>query len=275
MEENRRNTKFYLELILTRTKLGIYGYGRFGSFVANQMKTVFDVIVTDVNLKNGDDSSNLTFLSEDEFFNSDFEIVLFANSINSFEEVIKKINPSFWKGKLVVDVLSVKEFAFDVLTKYLPQNTEIILTHPMFGPDSAFNTHTAKKKLVYYQINIINIDRYNTFLDFWKNVMYCELIYMSPIEHDLLTSRSQLITHFVGRILNELQLESTIIDTFSFQSLLEISDTVCSDSKELFLGLARKNKNTRKMIDDFKLALNNLISEIYDIENQLHCNNLN
>jgi len=245
------------------TKVGIYGYGRFGSFLAKEMSRSFDVIVTDINMTNIDQKQeSITYLLENEFFLTDFDIVVFANSINSFECVIEKIgkiNPSFWTGKLITDVLSVKEFVLDVMNVSLPPNTEIILTHPMFGPDSVHGV----KKLVYYPINIINVNRVNVFLDFWRSIG-CDLIHMSPEEHDKQASRSQLITHLIGRILNELQLQPSNIDTFSFQSLLKIINVTCSDSKELFLGLARKNKNTRKMIDDLKLALSKIESEIFN-----------
>jgi arogenate dehydrogenase (NADP+) len=38
---------------------------------------------------------------------------------------------------LIVDVLSVKEHARNVLLEHLPVECDILCTHPMFGPDSA------------------------------------------------------------------------------------------------------------------------------------------
>jgi glyceraldehyde-3-phosphate dehydrogenase/erythrose-4-phosphate dehydrogenase len=71
------------------TKVGIYGYGRFGSFLAKEMSRSFDVIVTDINMTNIDQKQeSITYLLENEFFQTDFDIVVFANSINSFECVI-------------------------------------------------------------------------------------------------------------------------------------------------------------------------------------------
>jgi prephenate dehydrogenase len=95
-----------------RLKVGIYGYGRFGSFLANKMANHnFNVFVTDFNYDNIKNNvsinyskESIKFLVEEEFFTTKLDIVIFANSINSFEEVIKKIDPNFFTDKLIVDV---------------------------------------------------------------------------------------------------------------------------------------------------------------------------
>jgi prephenate dehydrogenase len=237
--------------------IGIYGYGRFGSFLANKLSHHFNVIVTNITLI---ETNNIPFLMEKDFFNTDFDIVIFANSINSFESVIKRIQKDFFKNKLIVEVLSVKEYPFSVFETFLPPQTEIMLTHPMFGPDSDSVSHS--KKLVYYPVNITNFTRANLFLDFWKE-WNCELICMSPTEHDYKASKSQFITHFIGRVLNELKLEETEIDTSSFTSLLNLVKIVNSDTTELFLGIARKNKHTHELIESFKLAVSKIELEIF------------
>jgi len=100
-------------------KIGIYGYGRFGSFLAESIQHYFDIIVTDFNISNMEKKlDNVIYFDETNFFKEEFDIVIFANSINSFESVIKKINPEFFKNKLIVDVLSVKEFALEIFEKY-------------------------------------------------------------------------------------------------------------------------------------------------------------
>ena len=43
------------------------------------------------------------------------------------------------KLPLLVDVLSVKEHARDVMLEHLPEECDILCTHPMFGPDSGRN----------------------------------------------------------------------------------------------------------------------------------------
>lgn len=244
-------------------KIGIYGYGKFGSFLAEKMADNgdFTIIVTDYNDNNMEyRKENISYLKEDEFLNDNFDIVVFANSINSFESVIKKIPPLFYKDTLIVDVLSVKEYPFHIFNKFLPENTEILLTHPMFGPNSFEKNN--ENIFVYYPINVIHFNRANSFLDFWRN-MGCTLVSIPPEEHDIITSRTQFVTHFIGRVLNELHLEETGIDTNEFKNLFSITNSIIrNNSNDLFLGLARKNKNTKKIITDLKKALVKIESEI-------------
>ena len=135
-------------------KIGIYGYGKFGSFLADKMSDNdnFKIIVTDYNDNNMEyQKKKISYLKEHDFLNYKFDIVVFANSINSFESVIKKIPPLFYKDTLIVDVLSVKEHPFHIFNKFLPENTEILLTHPMFGPNSFEKNN--ENIFVYYPIN--------------------------------------------------------------------------------------------------------------------------
>ncbi len=60
--------------------------------------------------------------------------------------------------------------------------------------------------------------------------------------HDQLTSKSQFITHLIGKLLNGLELETTGIDTKSYELLLQIKRIVGNDSDDLFTGLYCYNK---------------------------------
>lgn len=60
------------------------------------------------------------------FFAHDMDVVVFAVSILSFEEVVKSIPPGFLQGKLVVDVLSVKIHAKETLLEILPEDSDIL-----------------------------------------------------------------------------------------------------------------------------------------------------
>ena len=84
--------------------------------------------------------SNLEqFVMED-----DMDVIVIAVSIVSFEDTVKDLVPHLKKRleekgscPLIVDVLSVKEHARNVMLEQLPEECDILCTHPMFGPDSA------------------------------------------------------------------------------------------------------------------------------------------
>lgn len=61
-----------------------------------------------------------------DFFANDLDVVVFAVSILSFEEVLKSIPQKFLNGKLVVDVLSVKMHPRQTLLETLPLDTDIL-----------------------------------------------------------------------------------------------------------------------------------------------------
>lgn len=71
-----------------------------------------------------------------EFEKINLDIIILSVSIISFEDVLKNIDSSIFKGKLIIDVLSVKMHAKSVMLKILPEDCDIICTHPMFGPES-------------------------------------------------------------------------------------------------------------------------------------------
>lgn len=61
-----------------------------------------------------------------DFFANELDVVVFAVSILSFEEVLKSIPPKFLEGKLVVDVLSVKMHPKQTMLENLPPSTDIL-----------------------------------------------------------------------------------------------------------------------------------------------------
>lgn len=236
-------------------RVGLYGFGPFGKFLYKYLKQYnFDLIISDIDKINHSD-----YVKENDFFNSTFDIIIFCNSINSFEEVINKINPSFFKNKLIIDVLSVKEYPYEIYQKYnITEN--ILLTHPMFGPNSVDDNQLwENKKFVFYPININIQDPYIAFMKF-LDYTKCELLLMSPSEHDKYVAESQFITHFIVKTLKELNLKDTPINTLNYDILLTMIKNIGNDSFELFQGMILKNKYTLKVMDD-------IIYSIFKIKN--------
>ena len=95
------------------------------------------------------DAMGVKYLPLDDpesFLTQDLDVLIVATSIVSFESTVQKLVPFLDKyvqnGKkapLVVDVLSVKEHAREIMLERLPEECDILCTHPMFGPDSGKN----------------------------------------------------------------------------------------------------------------------------------------
>ncbi|KAJ6932398.1 hypothetical protein NC651_007977 [Populus alba x Populus x berolinensis] len=152
------------------------------------------------------------------------EVVILCTSILSTEKVLLSFPfQRLKRSTLIVDVLSVKEFAKNILLRYLPLEFDILCTHAMFGPESGKNSW-AGLPFVYDKVRIGNeedrIDRVERFLDVFAKG--CRMVEMSCAEHDMYAAGSQLVTHTVGRLLKRFGLETSPINTKGYETLLDL-----------------------------------------------------
>jgi prephenate dehydratase len=68
------------------------------------------------------------------------------------------------------------------------------------------------------------------------------------------------VAHFIGRVLDELPLRATPIDTVGTRKLLEIREQTCNDTWELFTDLQTRNPYTLEM----RVALGRAVDTIYN-----------
>ena len=244
-----------------KLKIGIVGFGRFGQFLAENIKKYHNVIATSRNnYLDKANELNIPFINDlDVFMNQDLDIIIFSVSILSFSDVINSIDKDLLEGKLLVDVLSVKDHAKSIFLK-LNLETDILCTHPMFGPDSA-KLSWNNLPFIYEKVRINDIDRCELFLNFFKN-MGCKCIEMNCSEHDNYSANSQFITHFIGRILKKMNVKSTPINTKGYENLLDVMNNTCNDSNELFEGLYNNNNKSLAIVNSMKDAINNIINDI-------------
>jgi len=227
-------------------KVAIFGYGRFGKTLFRLLKDDFQIVVYDRH------AVKKTPLSE--IYSSD--VIFYCVPIAVFEKVIKE-HHKFFRNQLLIDVLSVKEYPKKIFKKYLRgKNTQALLTHPLFGPDSSKNGF-AGLPLVMDKF-LCNEENYL----FWKSFFQkkgLRVIEISAQEHDRLAAKSQGLTHFIGRMLEEFDFQPTSIDTLGAKKLLELKNQTCNDTWELFLNLQNYNRYTKPM----RLKLGKAYEKIY------------
>ena len=71
-------------------------------------------------------------------------------------QVLGGLPAELLRGRLIVDVLSVKQYAKKVLLDGLPAEADILCTHPMFGPESGKNSWHGLP-LVFEQVRVVII----------------------------------------------------------------------------------------------------------------------
>ena len=239
--------------------VAVYGYGRFGRCWADILADDFKVkVYSRRGLSPGEVSKKVEITNFEGLF--ECEAVFFCVAISSFEEVLIKSAPFARKETIFFDTCSVKVYPAQWMQTHLPADSSIVATHPMFGPDSYFEDSkdlpmvmcniSAKEEVFQYWVDYFSQKRMRTEI-------------MTTDEHDEMVAYSQGITHYVGRVLADLNLMGTRIDTLGYSKLLEIIEQTCNDSWQLFLDLQKFNPYTQKM----RLDLHESIEKIYMLLN--------
>ena len=244
-----------------KLNIGIIGFGRFGQFLGKHLSEYHNIFATSrTNYSNKFLNSEINFFNNiDEFYKLDLDCIIIATSIMSFEKVLNKLNKNFLKNKLIIDVLSVKGFAKKKLLD-LNIDCDILCTHPMFGPDSG-KDNWLNLNFVYEKVKRTNITRCNNFLSFFEK-KGCRMKEISCEEHDKYSANSQFITHLTGRILANLNIKSTPINTSGFNNLLDLVKNTTNDSFDLFEGLYINNLNSIETLKNFKSSLEDIIIKL-------------
>lgn len=243
-------------------KIGVVGFGRFGSLWAELMSKNADVVVFDSNKSATKKlfSSKITVAESLADFYKDIDAVFFAVPISSFDQVIKEHVQYFHSALLVVDLLSVKMYAKQIFEKYVPDTIPVMLMHPMFGPDSFKVNGISGQPIV--------IDKFRASqkqYDFWKKRFTdigFKAVELTAEEHDRLAAKSQGVAHFIGRMLQEIDFGSTSIDTFGAVRLRELMEQTCNDTWDLFSNLQNKNPYTKEMRQKLREAFGTIENKI-------------
>ena len=234
-------------------RVSIIGFGRFGAMLHSLLSKGFEVDVFD---KNSIDNSDVNEVSLEDALRN--ETIFIAVPIRDFENLVKDITKKISSGKTVIDVCSVKVFPKKVMLNNLSNETDIIATHPLFGPDSLKDSGS-----------VMTMESVrNTFgrYDFWKNYFESQNILIEEIsaeEHDMMAARSQGLTHFVGRVIDDFGTNQTRIDTEGYKALHKLVNQTCNDTWELFEDIQNFNPFTEKMISELNESFEK-ISEIIE-----------
>ena len=226
-------------------KVSIIGYGRFGKTLHRLLKDDFEITIY---TRKGDVSLEKAYASD---------VIFFAVPIATFEEVIETHKKYFKPQHLLIDVLSVKMHPAEIFTKHLEgTKTQALLTHPMFGPDSSKEGFNGLPMI---------LDKFKTDDEtyaFWKKYFESKklrVIEMSAKQHDKLAADSQGLTHFIGRLLDEFDMQPTVIDTVGAKKLQEVKEQTCNDTWELFMNLQHYNPFTK----DMRLRIGDAYDKLY------------
>ncbi|KAK3039967.1 hypothetical protein RJ639_027157 [Escallonia herrerae] len=266
--ETRISTRYIQS---TKLKIAVIGFGNFGQFLSKTLVAQGHTVLAHSRSDHSAAAANLGvsfYVDPDDLCEEHPEVILLCTSILSTRSVLSSLPfQRLKRSTLFVDVLSVKEFARDLLIQSLPPDFDILCTHPMFGPESGKNGWKGLP-FVYDRVRVgkeeSRVLRCERFLEIFEKEG-CRMVEMSCAEHDRHAAGSQFITHTMGRVLQKLGLEETPISTKGYETLLDLVENTASDSFDLYYGLFMYNKNAMEQLERLDLAFEQLRKELFEI----------
>ena len=231
----------------SKPSTGIIGFGAFGKLIANHLAphvrlSLHDPAHTKMRLNSGEDFPNTSIA---EIAECDF--VILAVPVDQLCTVCRKLRPFLQPKTVIIDVSSVKIEPVRILNAELPEFTQIVATHSLFGPQSA-KTGLNGLKIAICPTHGPNHRRIAAFV---KRKFALHPITMSPEQHDEEAATVQGITHLIATVLIEMNLPKTRISTSSYDMLKQAIGMVRDDAPCVLNAIEKSNPYAADLRDEF------------------------
>ena len=222
------------------TSVGIIGLGSFGRFAASLVPRDADVVLYGYDPKEAPvDGVKLVDLAT----LAKADVVILAVPLEQYPVLLPQLQPLIGPDTLLVDVCSVKVRPAQHIHKYFPDHANLLLTHPLFGPQSAGESTKGHKLIVTESKG----DIAQQLLDFCEQKLELELHNMTNEEHDQLMAQVHVLTFFVARGLSDLQIKKGPFITPSYKMIMDLVTFDQTHSDELFQTIQRGNPYAESM----------------------------
>lgn len=229
--------------------VGIVGMGSFGMFAAQLLRRHARVLVYDENPSivkvPGVRKMALPTLAAEADF------IILAVPLGATAEVLCTLRSHLHPKTLLIDVCSVKTEPTKLYEKLLPGHTELLMTHPLFGPESAAKTTRGHTIVVTNKPTA----RGERVLSFCKDQLGINIVRVDAAQHDEAMAEVHALTFFIARALNVMHLGEPSFMTPSFHMLEQLVDYDRHHSEALFLTMERGNPFARSVRDRFVRTL--------------------
>ena len=217
--------------------VGIIGYGRFGSLMADVLQKHWPRAKVKVCSRSHKPDGQL-FFSLAEVAQCD--IIVPCMPISALPTVLRELKPLLGVKSTIIDICSVKVEPVRWLKEILGPAAQIIASHPMFGPDSTrHGTRFNGLSMVLHNISA-PAAIYETWAGFWQK-LGVTIIDLTPEEHDRLAASTMTYSFLIGRVSELVGIHRTPIDTKAFEHIYESMEYIIHDSWELFCDIQKYN----------------------------------
>lgn len=246
-----------------KRELGFIGFGSFGQFIIPHLRPHFSIFVTDKNdLSERAAELGVQWCSLEEAASK--EMVALAVPVQFLESVLMDIKSFIRPGALVMDLSSVKVKPVDLMLKYLPPQTDIVGTHPLFGPQSGKHGIAGLNIVV----SPVRGDKTPWVMRFFSQELKLTVLERTPLNHDKQMAYVQALTHFIGRAVNAMDIPDVEQKTPAYQYLLDIKRNLGQDSWDLFYTIENENPYAIEIREQFMKELGLLHEQCDDQKNK-------
>ncbi len=215
--------------------LGLIGFGRFGQFVSKHLRVRLNLVVWDLkDLRKKAAALGVRWGTLEEAASQ--PIVLLAVPISELPACLESVVPHLSPRALLMDCCSVKVKPVEWMLRAVPEATEIIGLHPLFGPQSG-RGGVAGMTVVICPARSTKAELLKGFLEEGGLAVHVT----TPAEHDRAMAATQALTQFIGRALVETGIKEGPLKTPAYDRLMKMVEFVRSDSPELFHDMHRLN----------------------------------
>ncbi len=184
------------------------------------------------------------------------EIVILSIPVQVLGGFIKDIKDRIKPGTLFIDVCSVKVKPVQIMLEQLPEDVDIIGSHPLFGPKSGANGIKGLK-LVLCKTRCSD-EKFEKISKFLSGELKLDVMVRTPEEHDQDVAYAQVLTHFIARALNNMEIPQLEQTTKTYDHLAELMDLLSLDSMELFMAIQKENPFADEVRKKFLKSLHDL-----------------
>lgn len=231
----------------TISTIGIMGFGAFGRLMARHLQPHFALRVCDPENSPPADAAGKGLRPATTAEVASCDLVILAVPVPAISEAIAALSPHLKAGAIVLDVGSVKIGPAHAMEAALPDDVEIIGTHPLFGPQSARNG-LAGLRIALCPIRSRSTPRIAAFL---RHVLKLKVILTTADAHDREVAMVQGLTHLIAKILVRMEPLPRTMTTASFDLLMQATEMVRYDAPNVFMAIERANPHAKAVRDRF------------------------
>ncbi|MBM3210168.1 prephenate dehydrogenase/arogenate dehydrogenase family protein [Candidatus Saccharibacteria bacterium] len=243
---------------MTKLKIGIIGYGDFTKVLITMLAPYADIVVS--SRQNRVDAAGVRFVKLEEALAQPIIIPSFPSQY--FKAFFSQYGVMVNSKALVIDVCSVKVNPLAVLEKYLPASCSIVGTHPMFGPASIQKNGGVRDLKCAYVPTRIAAESESLVRNFISHTLGLKIIETTPAEHDKSMAYVQGLSHYIGRVMDEMAIPDTPLATMAYEDLLDMKRIQGSDSWDLFMSIVHENPYASQVRNEFSRACHSLNTKI-------------